>query len=151
MDQEIKKKLFSLCQETVRLKIEDLQSSLKDLEEAGSESTKSSAGDKYETETAMLHLEREKFEQQLTDALRLRSALENIPRHINHQKVQPGSVVKTNHGNFFISIFAGKLEVDGESYFAISLASPIGKALEAASIGDVVEFRDKKYVVEDLG
>lgn len=150
MEVNIKKELYTLCKESLQSKIDRLQDDMKDLKDAGSEVTKSSAGDKYETETAMIHLEREKFGNQLAEAYRLQSVLENISMDAKLDRVQTGSVVKTNAGNFFISIFLGKFEVESEMYFAISLGAPIGKALEGAKLGDVVSFRNKDYVIQEL-
>jgi transcription elongation GreA/GreB family factor len=59
-------------------------------------------------------------------------------------------VVKTPLGNFFMAVFVGKIEVEGESYFAISPASPIGQAMASAREGDVISFRGKEYKLEQL-
>jgi transcription elongation GreA/GreB family factor len=150
MNAEIKKNLFAQCKESLQVKIEDLRNELEDLKEAGSESTKSSAGDKYETEVAMLHLEKEKFDQQLEEAIRLRTILDSISLSANHNQVKGGSVIKTNDGNFFIAIFLGKFEVANETYLTISLASPLGKAFDGAKLGDKIQFRDREYVIQEL-
>lgn len=144
MTLDIKQQLYTLCQQAADEKISQLQQLLKDLKDAGSDSTKSSMGDKYETTTAMLHLDQEKYGQRLNEALQLRSSLDKINPQIENTTVQAGSLVKTSMGNFFIAIFAGKLESEGQSYFAISLASPIGKAMEGAKAGESILFRDKK-------
>jgi transcription elongation GreA/GreB family factor len=67
-----------------------------------------------------------------------------------HQTVQPGSIVYTNNGNFFISIGAGKLNVDGTDFMAISFSSPIGQELFNKKENDAFEFRGKKFIIESL-
>lgn len=150
MEKDTKKKLFALCKENIQNRISELQEDLQDLKDAGTESTKSSAGDKYETEAAMLHLENEKVGQQLMDAIRLRSALDKIPIEAKHDVVKAGSLIKTNEGNFFISVFLGKFDVEGEIFMTISLSSPLGKVLEGARVGDKVQFRDKVYQIQEI-
>ena len=65
--------------------------------------------------------------------------------------VRPGSLVITNQGNYFISIAAGKLTVDNQSWFAISPASPLGAILVGKKEGDVVKMLAKEIVVERVG
>jgi hypothetical protein len=58
-----------------------------------------------------------------------------------HTLVSQGSLVHTNQGIYFLSIGFGKLELAEQSYYAISLASPIGQALKHAKVGDGVSFQ----------
>ena len=60
--------------------------------------------------------------------------------------METGALIETDHGNFFFAIAAGRLVVEKE-YICISLASPLGRALESAEEGDVVVFRDKEIEI----
>ncbi|MNY72450.1 hypothetical protein D3C86_2110120 [compost metagenome] len=73
--------------------------------------------------------------------------LENVE---SAQLVKNGSVVLTSEGNFYISISAGELNVDGQKFFAVSQASPIGKSLIGKAIGESFKFNGKEYLVQDI-
>jgi transcription elongation GreA/GreB family factor len=116
-------------------------------ESANSES-KSSAGDKYETGRAMAQLERDRHAQLLAEAKKLDQELTRLNVEKEYTTVQPGSLVTTNRGAFFISISAGKLTIDGIEYFAISPASPIGTVLAGRKTGESVTFNKLTYQIE---
>ena len=60
MNQQLKKKLYMACECYLQLRFDALKERLDDINESLASETKSSAGDKYETGRAMLHLEKEK-------------------------------------------------------------------------------------------
>jgi transcription elongation GreA/GreB family factor len=64
--------------------------------------------------------------------------------------VQPGCLVRTNQGNFYISISAGQLKVNDESFFAISTASPIGTKLLGLKVKDTFNFNNKVYEIQRI-
>jgi len=120
-------------------------------QESANEEGKSSAGDKYETGRAMAQLEIEKASGQLAEANKLKQALEHIPADAPGTVVKPGSLVITSQGSYFISIAAGKLTVDDQTWFAISAGSPLGEKLVGKKEGDVVKLMAKEIVVERVG
>ena len=63
----------------------------------------------------------------------------------------PGAIAYTNNGNYYISIGAGLLQVDGVRYYAISAASPIGGLLMGQKAGATFELNGKRFVVERVG
>jgi len=115
-------------------------------ESANSES-KSSAGDKYETGRAMAQLERDRHAQLLAEAKKIEQELSRLVIDKTYDTVQPGSLVTTDRGAFFISISAGKLTVDGKEYFAVSPASPLAMALAGRKTGDSALFNKLAYQV----
>lgn len=120
-------------------------------QESANEETKSSAGDKYETGRAMAQLEIEKGSSQLAEARKLKAVLEQLREPANAEVASRGSLVVTDLGNYFLSIPAGKLVVDGVTWFAISPASPLGSALMGARTGAAVPFQNKQIRVMALG
>lgn len=120
-------------------------------QESANEETKSSAGDKYETGRAMAQLEIEKGRSQWAEARKLKAALEQLREPATTEVAIRGSLVFTDQGNYFLSIPAGKLEIDGVTWFAISPASPLGSALMGARIGASVAFQNKQIRVVALG
>lgn len=119
-------------------------------QEAANSEEKSSAGDKYETGRAMAQLERDRHAQLLAEALKLNQDLDRLNIDKPYATVQPGSLVITNRGAFFISISAGKLTLNGTDYFAVSPASPIAVMLAGRKVGDVVTFNKMTYQLVEL-
>lgn len=147
---EIKQKLAELCSNYVNEKINNAEDAINSAQESANEETKSGSTDTYETGRSMMQLEIEKYSSQLTDGLKLKKALSQIDFKKNYDAIQPGALVITNNGNFFISISAGKLVVENKEYIAISLSSPIGQILANKKIKDKFEFRDKSYIVKSI-
>ncbi|WP_345239970.1 3-oxoacyl-ACP synthase [Nibrella saemangeumensis] len=147
----IKAQLYARCLAYVEQRIETARSSMEAAQEAANSETKSSAGDKYETGRAMAQRERDMSAAQLAEALKLKKDLEQINVEAVYELVQRGSLVITDQGNFFISISAGKISLDGVDYFAISLASPIGTGLINRKVGEEIRFNNRWYRINDVG
>ena len=146
----IKQQIHAHYIDTINSKILMLQQTLADLKESGSNETKSTAGDKHETALAMLQIEQANTRGQLQEALEQRSVLITINPDIITKKVLPGSYVKTNKGNFYISVALGKLIIDGETVMAISPQSPLGAKLIGCYIGDTVTINANTFLVESI-
>ena len=146
----IKQQIHSHYIDVINSKILMLQQTLADLKESGSNETKSTAGDKHETALAMLQIEQANTRAQLHDAQEQRSGLIAIKPDIITKKVLPGSYVKTNKGNFYISVALGKLVIDGETVMAISPQSPLGAKLMGRSVHDTVTINTHTYLVESI-
>ena len=67
-----------------------------------------------------------------------------------HEKATFGSVVKTDQGNYFISISAGRLLIEKDKYFAISPQTPLAREFLQKSAGDVATFNDKPIQILDV-
>ena len=130
--------------------MDEAEKAFKAAEQASNDDTKSSAGDKYETGRAMMQQEKDRNTTQLNEANKLMVALNRISTKGSSLTVDTGSLVITNNGKFYIAISAGILAVDGENYFAVSPASPIGIKLKGLKVGDGFELNGKKYKVEDV-
>jgi transcription elongation GreA/GreB family factor len=143
----IKNKLHQRCLTIAEERIVSLQNILQETQDAANNETKSSAGDKHETGRAMAQLETEKLTTQLTEALKLKQALSQIKTTSSTNQITIGSVVFTNNGNFYISASIGKLDIDKQSFFAISPASPIGNLLLTKKEKDSFSFNGKSYTI----
>ena len=146
----IKQQIHAHYTDTINNKILMLQQNLGDLKESGSNETKSTAGDKHETALAMLQIEQANTRAQLHETLEQRSALVNINPDIITAKILPGSYVKTNKGNFYISVALGKLVIDGETVMAISPQSPLGAKLMGSCVNESVTINAHTYLVESI-
>ena len=147
---DLKKQLYTLCLSVVKQRMENAQQTIQSVEESTAEETKSSAGDKYETSREMMQQEKDRGMAQLTEANKLLIALNRISTSGLSVKVEEGSVIRTDNGNFYIAISAGVLTVDGESFFAISAASPVGVKMMGCKVGDEFGLNGKSYKVTGI-
>lgn len=146
----LKKKLKKTCIADVENRIKTAEESINRAQESANETTKSSAGDKHETQRALMQNEREKAEYQLAKALNLMKALQNLRVGKKASEVENGTIVFTDKRKFFISAALGKIEIDEGEFMAMALASPLAKAMEGKKEGESVTFRDQTYKIEKI-
>lgn len=147
---QIKPQLYAWCDAYITQRIQTVQNAITEAQTSADEETKSSAGDKYETGRAMMQLEIEKNATQLEEAMKLKRMLELINPHVSTVHVQPGSLVITSQGNFYLSIGAGQIKLDDKIYLAISPASPIGLKLMNQKTGGLFSFNNREYKIEQV-
>ena len=146
----LKHKLHSACLDFAQQGVDALNTAQKELsDDAGSE-MKSSAGDKHETGRAMLQLEQEKNAEQLLKASALLKIMERIDPALRADKVALGAMVATSRGNFYIAISAGRLNVDGKEYYAISPQAPIAAKLMGAQVNHKILFNGVEYAIDEI-
>mgnify|MGYP003632320378 CR=1 FL=1 len=137
-----------MCVEFVNSREQTVQEIIVSNQQGLISETKSSAGDKHETGRAMLQLEMEKASQQLEGIHQMKAVLAKIKIEESSEKVRLGSLIITNQATYFLAISAGELKVLGESYYAISTNSPIGKLLIGKGIGETLTFIKPIEIVE---
>jgi CHASE3 domain sensor protein len=147
---DLKKELHKLCVDYVQKRIDTVMQAINATRQAANEETKSSAGDKYETGRAMMQQETDRNQAQLNEANKLMVALNHINAGTIFETAETGSLVATNNGKFYIAISAGTLTVSGETYFAISSASPIGLMLKGQKSGHEFSLNGKTYLIENI-
>lgn len=148
--QDIKSSLYQLCLNFIKERIETAEFALKQAREASNDDTKSSAGDKYETSREMMQQDIDRNKRLLIDAEDNQRVLLSLKESPSSVTARNGSLIYTNQSNFYLSISAGQLHLDKDTYFAISAVSPIGKLLLGKRNGDHFEFNGKKYTIKDI-
>jgi transcription elongation GreA/GreB family factor len=150
--QSFKEKVSQFYIESVADKIRELLKKQEDLLESLKQETKSTAGDKYETSRAMLHLEQENIAAQLSVLLRQKAILESILINKDSKtgKVQLGNLIKTNKGIIFIAAALGKALIENQAVFAISPESPLGKLLMEQHVGKTISIQSANYIIEAI-
>ena len=143
----IKQNIKSEVLRQLELKIKDISNAVKSAEESRDNDTKSSAGDKHETSRAKIQTEIDQLSKQLINAQRQKNNLSIIDTNHLHSIADVGSLVETNKGYFFISIGWGRIKMQDENYFVISIGSPIGRLLKNKKKGDSIQFRNTAYDV----
>lgn len=147
---QIKEQLYLKCAEYVSQRMQIVQVAIDSASESGNDETKSSAGDKHETGRAMMQLEQEKNGKQLQEVLELQKLFEKIDPSKKARKAELGALVLTDKQNFYISISAGKMIVDNETYWSLSPQAPLAKKLMGLSEGEKMEFNGNSYRINKI-
>lgn len=147
---ELKQQLYLLCQKYVTQRVEMLKATVAETQEAANEESKSSAGDKYETGREMLQQEIDLKVTQINEMQKLQLLLDQVNPNVKSDKAVVGSLVKTNMGDYFISISAGQLKYNNHTYYAISAASPIGAQLIGMGAGMTFLLNGKDYLITEV-
>ena len=135
----IKGRLYEACVQFVARRITNAERAVAEAQEAANQESKSSAGDKHEVGRAMMQIEIERATVQLHEAATLQKVLAQVDLNIKSEQVALGSLVHTSSGLFYMAIAAGKIELSGVIYYAVSALSPIGKRLLGKNSGESFE------------
>ena len=147
---ELKLELYKLCEHYVRKRLETAQEALSSTQESSNQEEKSTAGDKHDTERAMMQIQVEQLTKQLAEANKLAEELKRVD-YVNKQTVvTQGAIVFTSQNNYFMSISAGKIKSNQGDFFAVSMTSPIAQALKGKSANDELIFNGKKIQIEAI-
>ncbi len=142
--------IYQELQKLINKRVQNATKAMQAAELSKNNQTKSSAGDKFETGRAMMQAEEDRSRLQLLNARDSQRELAQVPYKLPFDAVALGSLTYTTQGNYFISIGLGKIICDGTTYFAISLASPIGQLLLGKKVGETINFRDKKITIQQI-
>ena len=145
-----KRQILEYLKEAVKSKIQEAEVELDSIFQSKTHETKSSAGDKYETGMAMLQLEEQKAAVQLAKAKSTEQVLSRIDGDIVHKEVQLGSLIETSQGYYFLAIPFGKLAIEENEIFVLSITSPIGQLLFGKKIGEEFIFQSNKIHITGL-
>lgn len=149
-DPSIKNKLLSKCFEYVDQRIETSRQAMKNAQDSANTEEKSSAGDKYETGRAMAQIERDKAAQQLEEAMKLKSILNQLNPLTKATKVSQGSLVITDTHRFYLAISMGKIKVEDVDFLILSPNSPIGQALLSLKESDSFTFNKETHLIKKI-
>jgi transcription elongation GreA/GreB family factor len=150
MSTSLKQQLYALCREYIDRGMSAAQQAIADARDAMANETKSSAGDKYETSREMMQQEIDLNTMRLSEAQKLKAALDMIDPEAHHAIIGAGSLVYTSQGNYYVSISIGKLVVEGVTYYALSSSAPLGNKLMGLKAGDVFSFNGKDITVTQV-
>ena len=147
---KLKEQLYLLCTDYIKKKETEIKKIIAEASEAANNDTKSSAGDKFETGREIMQQEIDLNITRLNEINKLKLVMERILPDQKSVTVQPGSIVCTNNGNYYIAISSGQLKADGALYFGISAASPIGEKMIGQKSGYQFTLNGKTYKIESV-
>ncbi len=144
LKKDLKTEIFHYCERFVREKLDMVHQNLLDIQEALSQESKSTAGDKHQTERAILQIRREELGDRMKKTEGLLKVLKAIRATDIHKNIGLGSLVFTTNNNFYLAIPAGCFTSEDTKVYCISVNSPIGIKLRGKREGDYFEFKGVK-------
>ena len=141
-----KEDIQQACIQHLNAKIEELSNAIESAQNSANSETKSSAGDKHETSRAMAQNERDRLAKQLNGLVLQRNAINQLDTG-SHESVQSGSYVVTKNGAFYVSVGLGLVD---KQFFAISLNTPVGQALNGKRQGEYFTFNGNQVEIVEL-
>jgi hypothetical protein len=145
---ELKNKLKLECQNVQKKNVDSSKAALDEAQAALNDYGPNK--DRYDSFRDQLIGRRDMFTLQYSKAVSEYSVMDKLNPRIINEVAEFGSVIITDSCRFFISISAGKMEVNGQLYYAISPMVPLFKVMEGKKKGDTFEFNGKKQVIKDL-
>ncbi|SCY17459.1 hypothetical protein SAMN05192588_1506 [Nonlabens sp. Hel1_33_55] len=146
----LKKQVHDHCLALVKEQLDTIQSSLDQLMEAKTNETKSSAGDKYETGMAMIQNQEQLYKRQQVDAKNRWNVLNSIDPTKEKTTVDTGTLIQLSTGWFYMAVAIGKVTMEEQDVFVLSLQSPLGVLLKGKTAKDQINFNGKQITVESV-
>ena len=146
----LKKNILEELIQRVSTKLININFLISSAVDSRNDDTKSSAGDKHETSRAKVQTDIDNYMKQKLNLITQLNLLKSIDLVKTSRKVDHGSMVYTDKGIFFIAIGLGKLTVNEENIFAISLASPIGMVMKHKLEYHTFNFRNIQYKITKI-
>jgi len=146
----LKKNIHKELIQRVSIKLININFLISSAVDSRNDDTKSSAGDKHETSRAKFQTDIDNYTKQKLNLTSQLNLLKSIDLVKTSRRVDHGSMVYTDKGIFFIAIGLGKLTVNEENIFAISLASPIGMVMKHKLEYQTFNFRNTEYKITKI-
>ncbi len=147
---QIKEALLEKCFGYVEARKQKILTSIANIEESLFEEGKSTAGDKHHTGRAMLQIDRENVGKQLLEVEKIERVVHAINLDSKSDLAKLGSLVTTVTATYFLSISAGAITVNGDTYFCISTLAPVGKLLQGKAVGDSFYFNGSEIQITNI-
>ena len=141
---KIKQQLLDLCNLHIQKRINDYKNEVSLIKDA-IESNEDSSDDEDDSGNGKLLNDLEKNMQYLNDAHHTLEQLKQVRPNIVSDTAGLGSLITTDSITFFIAISMGKVDLDTQEIYIISMASPIGQLLRQKKKGESFQFNGKVY------
>lgn len=145
---ELKTRLLEKCVTQQSATVRQLQQEIEDAQKMANDYGQPK--DRYDAFRTKLMRQIELYASQLDKAKVVLQTLQKIDLKKQYQQVEFGALVTTNKQKLFISAGLGKIDVDGESCYAISPLVPIFNALRGKKAGEEVVFNGTMLRIEAI-
>ncbi|WP_299391004.1 transcription elongation factor [uncultured Gelidibacter sp.] len=146
---KIKSDVLQACYDYANKRIANYKNEIETIKDS-LESNDKGNGDDDDSGNGKLFNDLEKNSLHLIDAQKMLDSLKAINPKMANSTVTLGSLVKTTTNTFFISISAGKIDIDDLTVYAISSGSPIGMLLNNKTVGDRIEFNGNTFTITEV-
>ena len=149
---DLKKQLKSYCLEMQQKQAETLKLAIQQVQESAN-AEKGTMEDRFESFREQCQIDRDMYAKQLQETNQGIVLLQKMEVGREYDSVMLGSVVVTDSQRFFVAISIGEIKLQGKkgpSYFAISMSSPLFKAIAGKKQGDSFFFRDKTHQIVEV-
>ena len=143
-----KQELVKLCRDTQMRMVDSAKTAMNEAQLALNEYGPNK--DRYDSFRDQLIGRRDMFAHQYQKALSDLNVLEKIKCDEIKDKVEFGTIIISDVSRFIIAISSGKIDYNGNTYYAISPAVPLYKVMEGLKAGDSFEFNGKKQNIKEL-
>lgn len=147
---DLKSTLLNSLIEQLDEKLSYLNSHSKDLNDALTSETKSTAGDKHDTSRAMIHLEQEKIQHQFSKIQQQRYQLLSFKEITSTERIGLGNIILTPQNTFLLGVGLGKQVLNGKVIFCIGAETPLAAQLLGKKVKDEFYFNGKTEVIESI-
>ena len=147
-NQELKSSLLQKCIEQQLQGINDLQQQMDDAQQQSNDYGQPK--DRYDAFKTKLLRQKDMFAQQQAKGKIVLSTLKQIPIEETFSQVEFGTVVITNKQKLFVAAGPGKIEIEGETFFAISPQVPIFNALKGLKPGETTVFNGMNIEIKEV-
>jgi len=145
---EEKRKLLNKCIAQQSEVIRQLQQEIDDAQKQANDYGQPK--DRYDAFRAKLMRQIELYAKQLDKANIVINTLQKIPLNKEITEVEFGALVITNKQKLFVSAGLGKVNIDGDVYYAISPQVPIFNGLKGKRKGDEIVFNGTTIIIKDV-
>lgn len=145
-----KSTVVAACMVQVSDKLKALRAELLSLQESNADNDKSTAGDKYDTERSMVHQEMDKLIKQVEIEGKILNQLEKMEAVKKMESAGQGSIVHTNMGIYLLGAACGKVKVEKELVFGVSMASPLAQAMHGKKAGEVFSLNGNEFQLKEV-
>ncbi len=146
--QEVKKKLLTKCIEQQSEVIRQLNQEISEAQKQANDYGQPK--DRYDAFRTKLMRQIELYAKQLDKANIVINTLQKIDLDQEITEVEFGALVITNKQKLFVSAGLGKVDLNGDLYFAISPQVPIFISLIGKRKGDEAVFNGMNLIIEDI-
>lgn len=144
-----KEKIVNQLKADLEAKALENQQQLEEIRLESANETKSSAGDKYETQREMIKQSRDLLDLQVHEIGKKIQKVNSL-NSTAQDLIKEGSLILINGQLIFICIAHSKLLVDYLTVQLISTDAPLFKALEGKKINESAVLNGKKWLIEGI-
>lgn len=146
---KLKQEFLDICLQDVSKRISNYKNEISFIKDS-IESNDKISDEEGESGNSKLLEDLEKNLNYLNEAQKIREYLNRINPNVVSEFVVLGSIVITDSITFYIAISKGKVTVNDEDYYIISIQSPIGQLIKSQSVGYQFEFNGKSYKIKNV-